>query len=260
MPPPSMRAIRVLALLLSVWILGGCTVLEASKLLAPERFGLVQVTPRIYVEAGADVETQARLREAMVQAESAIRGAYGGVVSRPIVNACISERCYEAFGGRGSVAKVYGDNILLSPRGLSWQFLAHEWSHAEIRNRLTLRAWWQMPRWFDEGLAVAVSEAPEHSEDHWQFLLASGIPRPGADELRTFRSLKQWIDAVHKYGDGTNVERKAKGQPEIRPLYAAAGHEVRPWLANAGVLGLLALLARLDAGEEFDAAYQSANR
>ena len=253
-----MRAIRVLALLLWVWLLGGCTLLQASKLLAPERFGLVQVTPSIYVEAGADVETQARLREAMVKAESAIRVAYSGVVSRPIVNACISERCYKAFGGHGSVAKVYGDSILLSPRGLSWQFLAHEWSHVEIRNRLTLRAWLQMPQWFDEGLAVSVSQAPEHSENHWQFLVASGIPRPSADELRTFRSLKQWIDAVHKYGDGTNIERKAKGQPEIRPLYAAAGHEVRPWLAKAGAQGLLALIARLNTGEKFDAAYQTA--
>ena len=257
MPPPSLRAIRGLTLLLSVWILGGCTFLQASKLLAPESFGLVQVTPRIYVEAGADVETQARLREAMVQAESATRLAYGGVVSRPIVYACISERCYEAFGGgHGSVAKVYGDSILLSPRGLNLQFLAHEWSHAEIRNRLTLRAWFQMPQWFDEGLAVCVSEAPEHSEEHWQFLVTSGVPGPSADELRTFRSLKQWIAAVHKYGDGTNIERKAMGQPEIRPLYAAAGHEVRPWLAKAGAQGLLALIGRLNAGEEFDAAYQ----
>ena len=112
-----------------------------------------------------------------------------------------------------------------------------------------------MPQWFDEGLAISVSQAPEHSEDHWQFLAASGIPRPSADELHTIRSLKQWIDAVHKYGDGTNMERKAKGQPEIRPLYAAAGHEVRPWLAKVGAQGLLALIARLNTGERFESAY-----
>ena len=49
------RALNVLALLLSLCVLGGCTVLQASKLLAPETFGLVQVTPSIYVEAGTDV-------------------------------------------------------------------------------------------------------------------------------------------------------------------------------------------------------------
>ena len=255
-----MRAFKVLALLLSICVLGGCTVLQASKLLAPEGFGLVQVTPSIYVEAGTDVETQAKLREAMVKAETAIHSAYGSVVSRPIVNACISERCYETFGGRGgSVAKVYGDRILLSPRGLTWHFLAHEWSHAEIRNRLTVSAWWRMPQWFDEGVAVSMSEAPEHSEDHWQFLVASNIPRPGPDELHTFKSLNQWLAAVHKYGEHTNMQRKAKGQPEIRPVYAAAGHELRPWLAAAGAQGLFAFIAKMNAGEEFESAYQTAN-
>jgi len=254
-----LRALNFLALLLSLGTLGGCTAIQASKLLAPESFGLVQVTATIYVETGTDLETQAKLREAMVKAESGIRTAYGSIVSRPIIYACVSERCYEAFGGRGSVAKVYGDRILLSPRGLTWHFLAHEWSHAEIRNRLTVGAWWHMPQWFDEGVAVSVSEAPEHSETHWQSLVASDIPRPTADELHTFKSLNQWLAAVHKYGDDTNVQRKAKGQPEIRPVYAAAGHELRPWLAAAGVQGLLAFIAKLNAGEEFESAYQTAN-
>jgi len=254
-----LRALNFLALLLSLGTLGGCTAIQASKLLAPESFGLVQVTPTIYVETGTDLETQAKLREAMVKAESGIQTAYGSVVSRPIIYACVSERCYETFGGRGSVAKVYGDRILLSPRGLTWHFLAHEWSHAEIRNRLTVGAWWRMPQWFDEGVAVSVSEAPEHSETHWQSLVASDIPRPTADELHTFKSLNQWLAAVHKYGDDTNVQRKAKGQPEIRPVYAAAGHELRPWLAAAGVQGLLAFIAKLNAGEEFESAYQTAN-
>lgn len=254
-----MQTINVVSLLVASLVLGGCTALQGSKLLAPESFGLVQLTPSIYVEAGSDVKTQARLGEAMEKAESAIRTAYGSVVSQPIVNACVSESCYQRFGGHGSVAKVYGDRILLSPRGLTWHFLAHEWAHVELRNRLTVGAWWRMPRWFDEGVAVSVSEAPEHSEAHWQFLIASNIPRPTADELYTFKSLNQWLAAVRKYGEDTNIERKAKGQPEIRPVYAAAGHELRPWLAAAGVQGLLACITKLNAGEEFGSAYRTAS-
>lgn len=216
----------------------------------------MQVVPGLYVEVGTDIETQAKLHAAMAQAESAIRAAYGSVVSHPTVHACISEGCYASFGGRGSVAKVYGDRILLSPRGLTWHFLAHEWSHAEIRNRLSVAAWFRMPQWFDEGVAVAVSEAPEHSESHWQFLVASSIPRPTVDELHALKSLSQWLAAVQRFGEGTNIQRRAKGQPEIRPLYAAAGHELRPWLATAGVQGLLAFITKLNAGEDFESAYQ----
>lgn len=244
-------------LLISASLVGGCSVLQGGKLLAPESFGLTPVTPSIYVEASADEETRINLESAMIRAEDAIHATYGSVNSRPIVNACVSERCYEEFGGQGSVAKVYGNRILLSPRGLSWNFLAHEWSHAEMLSRQTLRAWWHMPQWFDEGVAVAVSEAPEHSESHWRFLVATGVPRPTREELHTFTSLRKWLGAVHRYGDDKNMERKAKGKPEMHPLYAAAGHELRPWLAKVGSTGLLALIERLNNGEEFESAYQA---
>lgn len=247
-----MRRLTIAVFSLILGFLGGCSVVQGGKLLAPESFGLTPVAPGIYVEKGTDEAVQTRLREATGKAEQAIRATYGSVMSHPIVHACISEECYEAFGGRGSVAKVYADRILLSPRGLNWHFLAHEWSHAEMRSRLTFKEWWDMPQWFDEGVAVAVSEASEHSESHWQFLVASDIPRPTPEELRSFKSLRQWLNAVHRYGEDRNIERKAKGEAEIRPVYSAAGHEVRPWLAKAGSTGLLAFIQRLNAGEEFD--------
>jgi hypothetical protein len=252
-----MRDLKTFLLLLSLGLIGGCSVFQGGKLLAPESFGLTPVTPAIYVESGADEATRAKLRDAMEKAESAIRAAYGGVFSHPIVHACISEECYVKFGGQGSRAKVYGDRILLSPRGLNWHYLAHEWSHDEIRTRLTFSAWWHMPQWFDEGVAVAISEAPEHSESHWQFLVASNIPRPTREELHTFKSLRQWLDAVHRYGEVMNIERKAKGEPEVRPVYAAAGHELRPWLAKAGSSGLLRFIDRLNSGEDFESAYRT---
>jgi hypothetical protein len=254
-----MRIWKVIGLLLSASVIGGCSILPWGKLHAPESFGLTPVTPRIYVEAGADEATKTMLRDAMEKAESAIRAAYGNVISRPVVHACITEQCYAVFGGYGSRAKVYGDRILLSPRGLNWHYLAHEWSHAEMYSRLTLSAWWRMPQWFDEGVAVAISEAPENSESHWQFLVESNISRPTPEELHSFKSLRQWDDAVGRFGEKKNAERKAKGEPEIRPVYTAAGHELRPWLAKAGSAGLLAFIERLNGGEEFMSAYETAN-
>lgn len=248
-----------IGLLLLVGIVGGCSILPWGKLHVPESFGLTPVTPRIYVEAGADEATRTMLRDAMEKAESAIRAAYGNVISRPVVHACITEKCYAVFGGYGSRAKVYGDRILLSPRGLNWHYLAHEWSHAEMHSRLTFSAWWHMPQWFDEGVAVAISEAPENSESHWQYLVASDVPRPTQQELYGFKSLRQWDDAVGRYGEKKNAERKAKGEPEIRPVYTAAGHALRPWLATAGTPGLLAFIEKLNDGETFESAYQTAN-
>ncbi len=247
----------ITALLLS--LLGGCSIFRGSKMLAPESFGLTPIAANIYVEAGADEATRKILGDAMVKAESAIRTAYGSVQSHPVVHACISQKCFVSFGGGSAKAKAYGNYILLSPRGLNWHYLAHEWSHDELRTRLTFSAWWQMPQWFDEGLAVAISEAPEHSEEHWQYLIASHVPRPTREELYSFKSLSQWSEAVGKYGEAENIKRRARGESEVHPLYAAAGHEVRPWLARAGSPGLLSLIERLNSGEKFESAYQAAD-
>ena len=254
-----MIRLRTLTLLLSLALLSGCgmlhSVAQSGKLLAPESFGLIPIAPHLYVEAGTDEATRDRLRSDMARAKAAINKAYGSVSARPIVHACITEKCYAAFGGRSDAAKVFGQRILLSPRGLNWHFLAHEWSHAEMSTRLKLLAWKRMPQWFDEGLAATISEAPEHSENQWQFLIHAHIPRPTRDELLTYHSLQQWLTAVNRFGDDKNFERRAQGQPTLSPVYAAAGHEVRPWLAQVGSTGLLHLIQRMNEGADFESAY-----
>jgi hypothetical protein len=255
-----MRYMNIIVLALSACLVGGCSNLRGVKLLTPEYSGFTPLDDNIYIETGANEKDKSELRQAVTRAESAIRAAYGTVESRPVVHACITEGCYESFGGMGSRAKIYGDRILLSPRGFNWHFLAHEWSHDEIRTRLTFGAWWRLPQWFDEGLAVTISEAPEHSETHWRFLVASNVQRPTRPELLSYQSLRQWLDAVHRYGETQNSERKARGEPEIRPVYTAAGHEVRPWLAEVGSQGLLDLISSLNEGKKFEAVYSATNK
>lgn len=252
------RVGRRLAAALLALSLAGCSTLRGGKLWAPETFGFVPVANKLFIEAGADEEARAQLQDAMRQAEQAMHAAYGEVLSHPVVHACLSDQCLDAVGAKGTFAKVYGNRIVLSRRGLNWHFIAHEWSHAEMVKRLRLVAWREMPQWFDEGLAVAVSQAPEHSEQHWQYLHAQHIAKPDREELVSFKKLNQWLAAGERYSDGKNAERRARGEPEIHALYASAGHEVRPWFAQAGTAGLLKLIAELNAGAEFAVAY--ANR
>lgn len=251
----ALRVLRGLAALACVLALVACSLVRGSKLAAPEQFGLEQVTPQLYVEKAADAGTRERLRQETERGRAAVQAAYGELRAQPVVHACVTEACYAGFGGSGSIAKVYGDRILLSPRGLNWHFIAHEWSHAELHAQLGFRAWLRVPQWFDEGLAVAISEAPEHSEAHWQFLAANGVPRPTPAQLREFRSLREWLEALRRYGEMGNAQRKARGEPEIRPVYAAAGHELRPWLRERGPEGLRSFIARVRAGAGFDEAY-----
>ena len=257
--------LKSIAIGLRVWLLAaflavalsGCTHLRGALLWAPETFGLVRVSENLYIEEGADEPTRAMLQVAMARAQAAIHAAYGEVRSRPVVHACLSDACLARFGGQGTFGKAYANRLLLSRRGMNWHFIAHEWSHAEMLKRLDFMAWREMPQWFDEGFAVVVSEAPEHSEQHWQYLDARGIAKPSREELMSFKNFTQWQAAGGRFHDGKNGERRARGEPEIHSLYAAAGHEVRPWFAREGTAGLLTLIAQLNAGEEFSAVYKN---
>lgn len=249
------RVFAAIGIMLFVLFGAGCGTLQGVGLLTPELSGLEPAAPGLYVEAGMPAQQRAELIAAKSWAEDAIHRAYGDVLSSPIVHACWSEKCYERFSGMGSVAKVYGDRILVSPRGLNGHFITHEWSHAELHKRLTLSGYFRVPSWFDEGVAVAISEAPEHSEAHWQYLVEYDVPRPDRAELMRMKTLRQWLDAVHRYGEDDNQQRMARGEARIAPVYAAAGHEVRLWLASAGTFGLLALIDQVNAGVAFDTAY-----
>jgi hypothetical protein len=202
---------------------------------APETFGFVPVANKLFIEAGADEEARAQLQDAMRQAEQAMHAAYGEVLSHPVVHACLSDQCLDAVGAKGTFAKVYGNRIVLSRRGLNWHFIAHEWSHAEMVKRLRLVAWREMPQWFDEGLAVAVSQAPEHSEQHWQYLHAQHIAKPDREELVSFKKLNQWLAAGERYSDGKKRRAPRSGRarnsrpvcqrrPRSTPLVCAGGH------------------------------------
>lgn len=254
----SLRLLRAATLTVLLLYLNGCSLMQSSKLLAPEPFGLTQVAPQVYIENTADAEAKEKLGADVLRARQAIAAFYGEVRSQPSVHVCLTEQCYWRFGGRGELAKVFAYRILISPRAFNWHFIAHEWSHAEMLARLNFGAWRRLPQWFDDGVAVAVSQAPEHSEEHWQYLRDKHIPRPTRQELYSYQSLSAWIDAVVRFGDNRNRERKARGEPEIHSLYTAAGHEVRLWLTQVGRPGLLAIIDKLNQGADFAAIYTPA--
>ena len=254
-----MQIFRIITFLLLLVFVTGCSSLKGAKMLAPETFGLSPVAKNIYVEAGTEQAAKDEIQKAVARAEIAIRAAYGRVQSRPVVIVCASRDCYGAFGGSKNTlggSFIFINRLLLSPEGNNWHFIAHEWSHRELFSRLSLRAWWQMPVWFDEGLAVAISEAPEHSQVHWKYLIDNNIERPSRDQLLALKTLKQWHRAIHQHGEDKNIERKAKGEALINPVYTAAGQELRSWTEKASSAGLLNLIDRMNNSEDFESSYQ----
>jgi len=129
--------------------------------LCPSCYGLERVTDSLFVEPAMSVEDRRMLQETVARAAGQVASFYGSIDRQPILLACASEDCDRKLGGRGARANTYGTTFIrLSPRGLNQTILAHEFSHVELHSRigqfrLLTRA---IPAWFDEGLAVIVSD------------------------------------------------------------------------------------------------------
>ncbi|MBD8553358.1 hypothetical protein IFT84_02340 [Rhizobium sp. CFBP 8762] len=98
------------------------------------------------------------------QAASVVSSYYGTFERQPILVGCSTEECDWNIGGRGAYAITISTPVAtilrLSPRGLSPTILAHEFSHVELQRRIGTRAQLTgaFPTWFDEGIAVLVSD------------------------------------------------------------------------------------------------------
>ena len=244
----------ILPLMLTVMLLSmtGCSYIKGAKTLAPEIFGMEKISASMYVDEIMSEEARTELLKSYDVARKNIELMYGVIISKPDVIACSTEECFQTFGGKSARAKNYGGStFLLSPRGLTPQIISHEWSHNELYVRID--SFWEMrniPQWFDEGLAVVVSNESTHSQKAWQEIKKRGIPVPSLNELV---SLEDWFTAIEKYGG----HKANKLNPEkLKVVYATAGNEVRQWLDHVGQKGLLNLIKLIKSGEEFTYTYQ----
>lgn len=244
----SMAAILYLLILANV---SACTTINKFKVVLPASwFDMEALTDGVYVNAEMEKPQRQLLLTTIDIAREQTIGVWGSLEAAPDVFACSTEACFKQYGGSTNRANAIGSTaIILSPRALNAALISHELSHAELYERIdSLSRWRDVPQWFDEGVAVLVSDEASHSEEVFTSVVSSGISPPALNELVT---LRQWIDAVHKYRE-----------PNINPdqygvVYATAGHEVRAWFEGAGKQGLLRLVQEVNRGEDFLSVYNA---
>lgn len=129
----------------------------------PTCYGLERIAPGLLIDDDMPVAMQEQLKTDVLYAETIVIDFFGAFPRHPIIIACSSEQCDNRFGGRGARATAYstpfGTVIRLSPRGLNALIITHEFAHAEVHRRVGI---WKLmtsalPAWFDEGIAVIVS-------------------------------------------------------------------------------------------------------
>jgi hypothetical protein len=126
----------------------------------PGCYGLERVRPRLHVEPGVGAQQRARVGPVVDEGTRRVAAFFGGLHSAPDFLACLTDECYARIGGGGERGiAVLNRAVMLSPRGIDPVIAAHELTHVELHSRLNGAA---VPQWFDEGLAVLVSDDPRY--------------------------------------------------------------------------------------------------
>lgn len=212
-------------------VLSGCSTLRSAKLFAPTWFGFVQIAEGIYVDEAMPPSQREAFLASADAAKARVSDFFGPLKGNPNIFACSTEACFVSYGGLTAKGTAYGSSrVLLSPRGLGLVTLSHELTHVELYRRVgDFRAWHAIPPWFDEGLAVLVSQDPDYTMDTW--LRATNNGR-GAPALKLLGNAVPWAEGQLSYG----TARQVVGQ----------------WYSRVGSEGLVRLIRGIQAGYDFD--------
>ncbi len=205
----------------------GLAIPGLHRVVLPSAFGMSEIAPQVWTDApGRAVE----LRGLVEQSRAGV-AAFFGDISHPTIILCSSRTCADRFGIGGNGLSIGHWGVMVSPGGLTRGTLTHELTHSRLHRSMGPRNLIRQPypTWFDEGLATHVARHPR-----WR-----GQITP-ADRARV-RQVQQFWDWAKTY--------RTLG---VGRAYAAAGAEVAAIQQRIGRAGLLELINRAEAGEDFD--------
>jgi hypothetical protein len=206
--------------------------------LVPSWFGFAEISEGVYADDQMSLGQRQEFLKTLSLAKERVSVFFGSTQASSKVFACSTEECFISHGGVTAKGKAYGDSmLLLSPRGLNVTIAAHELTHIELHNRVgAFRSWREIPVWFDEGLAVLVSEDSRYTEEAWLKATDNGRNAP---ELKAI-------------GKATPL-----GNDNWQFSYGTARRAVGKWYLQAGRGGLATLITNLKGGKDFDFAFNT---
>lgn len=202
------------------------------RLVCPQCYGLREIGDRVYVDAVFTARDERRLLEAIKVGRRRAAAFFGETKGRPRIAACKTEACLDVFGGGRAKAVAYGWHaIRMAPSGLNATIATHELIHIELHWRLGAIGLWRpdIPAWFDEGLAVVLSQDKRFTRRVAERHVRSVM------KVRTFGDWSRFTDEVG-----------------WRTSYGAAATAVRRLDRKLGRKGLRRFIEQVLAGEDFD--------
>ena len=179
------------------------------------------------------------------EAKTRVADFYGSLTcpDHTVIMICDDEKLLAKLGGDHDTQTVLfpvkKSYISISAEYLNVDVLAHELTHAELKERLSDSALRKIPTWFDEGTALQNDCREQYGPAAWAEQTDNGKYTVAHEDM----------DTAAEFYSGTKEDRRFR--------YINAKHDVAEWLENHGMQGFMNLIDRLNSGEDFDAAYGS---
>ncbi|MDA0667789.1 MAG: hypothetical protein O3A95_08105 [Planctomycetota bacterium] len=195
--------------------------------------------PGVFLRSDLDSQKGDAFLSDLALGQALAREFFGTLEADPIVAFADQTILKERFAVGNPFASSYFHNasilVVIAPRGNNPDVMAHALAHAEVKHRLGEKVFEQLPAWFDEGVCTQL--------DHREFLSAAVLEEQEAKAIPipsySIMAEPEWFQGV----DGEDHLVFAK-------------REVRRWIRLVGREGVLTLLDRVAAGEDFMTVYR----
>ena len=181
------------------------------------------------------------------EAKSRVADFFGSLTcpDHTVIIICDDEKLLAKLGGDhdthhfSTLFPVKRSYVSISTEYLTIDILAHELTHAEMFERLSGKAFRRVPTWFNEGIALQNDYREQYGPEAWAEQTDNGKNIVAHEDM----------DTAAEFYSGTKEDRRFR--------YLNAKHDVVEWLEKHGLQGFMALIDRLNGGEDFSAAYGS---
>lgn len=227
---------------LAIYTLGFTAV---GRMVTIQSRGFNQVRRHVYVDKHFTHSTKDIL-SIVDQAEKRVEKFWGKLDSNPTIIISDNDQTLHKLGwdGRPAQTTTYvcmgaHNYVIIAPNGVNVDVVAHELTHAELHERLykgklvAIQSY--VPVWFDEGVATQNDYRSQYNDDAWKKATKNGM------EKINFAKVESGFASAD-----INTRRLS---------YTLSKHELKNWMMEHQISGLVKLANEVCDGKKFSDAY-----